>query len=342
MDVEMKMPDLSTTGDAVRIVSWSVQVGGKIARGQPLLEVETDKATMEVEAIAGGVLKRVLVAAGDTVAVGQAVAVIESADAAVPGPPEGAAGVGSASGARRDSRTSDSMFARNRARAALESATPTGTSGAAPAAAIPLSVAQRTVARRMQQSKQTIPHYYLERSFDASRIAAFRQAAGGAILWDAFFVIAAGRALRRHERMTYRLDGDQFRPQASDAVNVAVDVNDDLSVVRIAGASTRSAAEISADIQRTVERLRAGDPEAARVQPADLTISNLGGLGVDAFLPIINPPEAAVLGIGRIVPTPVVVENAVVVQPRAMLALCVDHRIVNGRYAAAFLGELVA
>jgi pyruvate dehydrogenase E2 component (dihydrolipoamide acetyltransferase) len=88
MDVEMKMPDLSTTGDEVRVVSWVVEVGGQVTRGAPLLEVETDKATMEVEAIASGVLKRVLVAAGDTVAVGQAIAVIESAEVA-PGAREG-------------------------------------------------------------------------------------------------------------------------------------------------------------------------------------------------------------------------------------------------------------
>ena len=195
----------------------------------------------------------------------------------------------------------------------------------------------------MQQSKQTIPHYYLQRSFDAGRIVALRSApTGEPLAWDAFFAAAAARALVRYERMRCRIDGDQLRPQTADAVNVAVDIDGDLYVVLVSTPAAKSLAQVSAEIRQAVERLRAGDAEAARVRPADITISNLGGVGVETFLPIINPPEAAVLGIGAIRPQAVVVDGQVVVGQRATLTLCVDHRIVNGRYAGAFLGELVA
>ena len=363
MDVEMKMPDLSTTGDEVRVVSWVVEVGGKVTRGAPLLEVETDKATMEVEAIAGGVLKQVLAPPGTNVGVGQVIAVIESEAgtptvASSPAPAQPASAAPASAGpavanapapAPATTVKAGGMFARNRARAPEPPAAPTGAGGGAAATgaatppALPLSVAQRTVARRMQQSKQTIPHYYLQRSFDAGRIVALRAAAPGEpIAWDAFFATAAARALARYERIRCRIDGEQLRPQAADAVNVAVDIDGDLYVVLVSKPAAKSLAQVSAEIRHAVERLRAGDADAARVRPADITISNLGGVGVETFLPIINPPEAAVLGIGAIRPQAVVVDGQVVVGQRATLTLCVDHRIVNGRYAGAFLGELVA
>jgi pyruvate dehydrogenase E2 component (dihydrolipoamide acetyltransferase) len=349
MDVEMKMPDLATTGGELRIMAWLVEVGAQVTRGAPLLEVETEKATMEVESIATGVLKRVLAEHGTSVAVGQVIALIATTataavggspvteaagPAAQPARPATAAAPDADAAVRSAAAAARGLFARNRSR----SPAPAGGG-----TAVPMSPAQRTVARRMSESKRTAPHFYLQRAFDATRILARRAAPGGdALVWDAFFVVAAGRALQRYERMRCRMDGEHRCPSAADAVGVAVDLDGDLFVVPIARPAARPLPEVSADIRRAVERLRAGDPDLTRVQAADLTISNLGGAGVDAFIPIINPPEAAILGIGAITPQAVVVDGAVVARPRGMLTLAVDHRVANGKYAAAFLGEIVA
>jgi pyruvate dehydrogenase E2 component (dihydrolipoamide acetyltransferase) len=346
MEVEMKMPDLATTGGELRVMAWLVAVGAPVTRGAPLLEVETEKATMEVESIATGVLKRALIEPGTAVAVGCPIAVIETTAAdGAPRAVDAAAKAAraetlapSAAPAADDARPSvaagGGLFARNRARSPVQAGNRT---------TVPMSPAQRTVARRMVASKQTAPHFYLQRSFDASRMVARRAAPGGdTLVWDAFFVVAAGRALQHYDRMRCRMDGDQLTASAADAVGVAIDLDGDLFVVPIAHPAARTLEDVSAEIRAAVERLRARDPELARVQTADLTVSNLGGIGIDAFIPIINPPEAAILGIGAITLQPAVVDGAVVARPRCTLTLAVDHRVANGRYAAVFLGEIVA
>ena len=158
------------------------------------------------------------------------------------------------------------MFARNRAAAAAV---------AAPAAAsgIPLSVAQRVAARRLQESKQTVPHFYLQTSVNASRMMARREAAKPLKLaWDAFFVLAAAKAIAKFERFRCRLDGDRLTPIESDAVGVAVDEGNELFVLPVAAPTTKSVEQISAEIRQNVERLRGGDPQSRRIHPALLTI----------------------------------------------------------------------
>jgi pyruvate dehydrogenase E2 component (dihydrolipoamide acetyltransferase) len=194
----------------------------------------------------------------------------------------------------------------------------------------------------MQESKQTIPHFYLQTSFNAQGLIAQRKAAEPAKLaWDAFFVRAVANALRHFERLSYRIDGERVAAAPSDSVGVAVDVGGDLFVVGIAAPADRSAREISDEIRERVDRLRRGDPEARRLPRVAMTISNLGASNVESFIPIINPPEAAILGIGKIAPACVAREGGIVVEHRATLTLAVDHRVVNGKYAADFLADVV-
>ena len=342
-DIEVTMPDLSTADAEVKVVQWLVAPGQPVTRGQLLLEVETDKAVNEVESFATGTLKEVLVAAGDLVEAGQTIAIIESvgsSEAAAPaeaaaGPPAAmtqtppapvASQVGSGKG----------LFARNR----QQSAQPA--TNAATAGSLPLSAAQRAVARRMLQSKQNAPHFYLQASANAEGMIACREAAKPEKLaWDAFFVHAAGKALAQFDRMCARYKDDQLLPQPADVVGVAVDIDGDLYVIPVADPANRSPIEISAEIRQQVQALRDGDQSAARLRPASMTVTNLGVANVESFTAILNPPESSILAVGKIGPAVTPVNGQPIVQNRVTVTLSVDHRVVSGRYAAQFLEKIV-
>lgn len=227
------------------------------------------------------------------------------------------------------------MFAKNRATAVQQDT-------ADVRASVAMSPVQRSVARRMQESKQTIPHFYLQTSANAGRLMARRQAAAPtSIVWDAFFVHAAAKALGKFERMGFRYENDRLSPCASDAIGVAVDHDGELYVVPISRPAGKTPEALSWDILAAVQRLRSGDAETRRVQPARLTITNLGATGIESFTAIVNPPEAAILAIGTVAQVAVVAGGAVVPQHRVSLTLSVDHRVVNGKYAAEFLQTIV-
>jgi pyruvate/2-oxoglutarate dehydrogenase complex dihydrolipoamide acyltransferase (E2) component len=351
MEIEVKMPDLSTTGSGLIVLKWLVEVGASVKRGDALVEVETDKATIAVEAAHAGVLKKQLVQADETVLPGEVIAIVEVQQLKPLTTTSGNASP--AESARQPSRRSDDdgkesdpkaaaalgasgervgMFARNRASRHEASATST-----------PLSTVQRVVARRMVQSKQTIPHYYLQASACVDGICRDRaHSSDTKIAWDAYFACAVAKSLKRFPKMCCRFQDDYLVSQPSGAIGVAVDVNGELYVVPIRDAAAKSAVQISNDLRTAYRQLKAGsEHESKRLQPADITVTNLGMTAVESFLPIINPTEAAILGIGRIQPQPVAVDSQVVIQQRVTLTLAVDHRIVNGKCAAEFLGSVV-
>jgi len=347
MRFEMKMPDLATTDSAIRVVRWLIEPGQKIERGKPLLEVETDKATMEVESVVSGVLQEVKADINDEVSVGQIIAVLEIAERVGPSPAPALQAAPSPSPAAQTSAALSpavpspaasrpkGMFARNRGAAAAPST--------AQNASIPLSVAHRTAAKRLQESKQTVPHFYLQTSFNAAAVIARRDAAGPSKpAWDAFFVQAVARAIEKFDRFGYRFDGERLAKIETGAIGVAIDHEGELYVVPAAAPAAKTIEQISAEIRGNVAALKCGDPEMRRIRPALMTVTNLGVCNVESFIPIINPPEAAILGIGKVRSTPVVrADGKIGVEHRATLTLSVDHRVVSGRYAGEFLGTLV-
>lgn len=341
MRFEIKMPDLATTESEIRIVRWIVQPGQKIARGEPLVEVETDKASIEVESVASGVLCEVRFQVDERVSVGDVIAVLEveaESPASVSARPAPAATATAspvtAAPAARTVGGPAGMFARNRAAADSVKAAATG---------VPLSLAQRTAGQRLQTSKQTIPHFYLQTSFNAEAIVACRQASEPrSLAWHAFFVLAVAKALGRFDRFRSRLDGERLVPAGTDAIGVAIDIDDELFVIPVAAPDGKTIAEISDEIRRSVARLRRGDQEARRTRAALMTVTNLGMCNVESFVPIINPPEAAILGVGKVLLTPVVLGSGELgVQHRGSLTLSVDHRVASGKYAAEFLNGIV-
>lgn len=341
MNVDITMPDLSTSGSTIRVSQWLIKPGQQIKQGQPMLEVETDKATMEVEAFLNGTLVEIVVPDDSEVEVGQVIAVMAveggSAEAATqaaaetPAVPQAAPET--AAPAAQAPRPGG-MFSRNRQKTAEPAP-------AAASASPSLSTIQRVVGQRMQSSKQTAPHFYLQTSANAAGILRRRSAAAEQKLAvDAFFVCAAAKALAKFDRLMFSFQENQL-VQAPDAIGVAVDLEGDLFVVPIAQPATKTVEQISAEIRVWAGRLQAGEAEARRVHPTAFTISNLGATGVESFTAIINPPEAAILAVGKIAAVPVADEGQVVIQERVNLVLSIDHRVVNGRYAADFLQALV-
>lgn len=348
MDLEVKMPDLSTTGGDVIVTKWLVNTGESVERGQPLFEVETDKATMEVEAIAAGVLKQQCAVEGASITVGETVAVLEVSrpNSVVsqqrteknPAEPTSSTSVLSTQAEissvikQQPAQRRGGMFQRNKEAAQ---------SRAAKTEHNPLSESQLAVGRRMQASKQTIPHFYLQTSVNAEPMITRRSSAEPTPpAWDAFFVCAVAKALQKFPQFTCRILGSDFRCEPCDTVGVAVDIDNELHVVPIVEASTKTPEEVSSTIRHLVQELRdSGAP--AKLQPADITVTNLGMMQVETFSPIINPPEAAILGIGRITPQAIVVGGAIVVEHRVSVTLSVDHRVANGKSAAQFLGSII-
>jgi pyruvate dehydrogenase E2 component (dihydrolipoamide acetyltransferase) len=339
MDVEIRMPDLATAESEVTLVRWLVQPGQPVRRGQPLLEIETDKATMEVESVAAGTLKLIQAQPGERVAVGQSIAVVETSAAPTLAAPTEAAVRQQIKVAAPTPRTIDgnrlSFFARNKA-----------ARSAATGEAVRLSATEQEAVHRLQVSKQTIPHYYLNTSANAERMAAIQDGAasgdsGAALLWDAFFVWAVSKALRNFERMRYRIDGDRLIRRSADAIGVAADVDDRLYVVPVERPLALSLEQISEQIRLKVERIRQGDATARKLGETIITITNLGAEGIESFAAIINPPETAILAVGKVAPTVHVQDDQIVIQKRVSLTLSVDHRVVNGKYAAKFLSKIV-
>ena len=194
----------------------------------------------------------------------------------------------------------------------------------------------------MVQSKQTIPHFYLQTSANAEAMRLRRQArAGKPIAWNAFFVHAVGKALRRFERLAFRFEDDRLVFQEADAVGLAVDVEGDLFTLAIDHPADKTPEVISREIDEGVALLRSGEPRARQARPAALTVSNLGNSGIESFAAVINPPESAILAVGKVMPVVTVVDGQIAVQHRVNLTLSVDHRVTSGKYAADFLGEVV-
>jgi len=330
MRYEMRMPDLTTTGSDMRVIRWHVKPEESVRRGMPLVEVETDKAVMDVECVVDGVMSEAMAQVNGAVQAGQVIAVFEVVDVTSVRP---VAPAGQAPDAGKG------MFARNRA---ARNAPVAGNAGKPDSSVRPMTIPHRIAVRRLVQSKQQVPHFYLQSSVNAAAMIKRRKAAEpDKAAWDAFFAWALHRAISKFDLMAYRAEGETLVRQQSDSIGVAVDHEGDLFVVPVTPAD-KSPEEVSAELRGLIDRLRNNDSEAKRIRPSVMTVTNLGALGVESFVPIINPPESAILGVGRVMPIPVGrSEGRIAIEQRASLTLSVDHRVVSGKYAAEFLSAVI-
>ncbi len=379
------LPKLGLTMDEGNLVAWLKKEGDHVEAGEVLFEVETDKATMEVESPVAGYVRRLLVAAGQTVPVTQVIALIsdtaeepvavpsgasaaaEPAAAGQPAPVEAA--TPSATAARSDEeRVAASPAARKRARelgvdlaslrparggrisiedveaaAAATAGAPapaharpsTGTAEAAPA---PLSRMRRAIAERMTMSFRDVPQFSVSVDVDMTAASAARTAAG--VSYADVLIWAVARTLRDHPRLAMRYDPDGLITAEGIHVGIAVALDEGLLVPVLRDADTKDLALISSERIALQDGARAGKLPVEALVGAAFTISNLGQQGVDRFTAIVNPPEAAILAVGRVRDMVVARAGAAAVAPVVTLTLSVDHRVVDGAPAAAFLADL--
>jgi pyruvate dehydrogenase E2 component (dihydrolipoyllysine-residue acetyltransferase) len=220
----------------------------------------------------------------------------------------------------------------------------------APAAGAPGGVARemsrvrRTTGRRMLESKQTIPHFYVSTVVDMDAAAAFREQINAQAKDDAtkvsfndLIVKAVALALREFPNLNTSLEGDTLYDHANIDINIAVAIENGLIAPFITDADTKSLGAIARTSKDIVNRARKGGLEPAEYQGGTFTISNLGMYDVDEFIAIINPPQAAILAIGSITETAVVKDGRVGASKRMKIALSADHRVTDGAEVAQFL-----
>jgi pyruvate dehydrogenase E2 component (dihydrolipoamide acetyltransferase) len=357
------MPALGVAQDSGRVVRWLHAEGDAVRRNQPLIEVETDKATVELEAPADGTLASVTAHAGDDVSVGTVIALILAPGEAAPRAAEPAAGRPAASPvARRMAREAGIDLAAlasrlgrpvqaDDVRAALE-----GGAVAAPPAMpdsrppVPDGVAStvsptwRRMAERTLASWTTTPHFALQREVPAGRLLSWqhraRERTGAHITVTDLLVRAVAHALRAHPALNCSWSEGSLVEHGSIGVGLAVALHDGLVVPVIHDADTLDLGALAARRVDLVTRAREGRLQPSDVQGGTFTLSNLGMYGVDAFTAIINPPQAAILAVGRIVERVLPLAGMAVVQPALTLTLSCDHRAVDGARAGSFLRTL--
>src|SRR5665213_1431099 len=280
------------------IAAWKVAAGDVVSEGDVIFEMETDKSMMEVEAPADGVIRDLAAITGEQVPVGTVVAWID--------PP-------------------GSTPAAQPAHTAPAAPTPVQPPAMAHESGSlqPFNATRRLLVERLSDSARNAPHFYLSMQVDmtalqhALREAAVAGAAKPSVTLALAFIV--GRLLKKHPLINASVEGDGVRLHDAAHIGVAVEREGDLLVPVLRDAHSRSLAELAQDFAR----LRAA-VDARGIAPSDLrggtfTLSNLGRYGVDTFTAIINPPESAILAIGRATRTPVVRDGAIVVRTLATL-----------------------
>jgi pyruvate dehydrogenase E2 component (dihydrolipoamide acetyltransferase) len=215
-----------------------------------------------------------------------------------------------------------------------------------PGERIPFTRLQRTIARRMAESKPGAPHFYLERDVDVTALIGLRKelvAASpegrGPSVNDLIIRAVALAAAERPDAIS-RFDGDARVAASGVHVGVAVAVPGGLMVPVVRDADTKRVAQLAAEVGDLARRCRDGTITPPELEGSVITISNLGMFGIDRFAAVINPPEAAILAVGRAKPTAVVLDGEIQVRDVMTVTLSVDHRTLYGAEAATFLGRI--
>ena len=407
------MPKLGNSVESVIILGWHVAVGDPVRQGQPLCEVETDKAALDIECAHDGVLLARFCEAGDEVTVLQDIAVVGAPGEAVSPslkPLSEAAGAGldtpSSKPASEESGALDSPFISPRARhlAHRKGITIQGIQGSGPggriierdiqaalqrdvkvtpvakamlesgdyaiapsqterrritkadlertqdgaAQAKPISGPRKIIAERLRHSLQSTAQLTLNRSADASALEALRQrlkqsdAALGlrAVNLNHLLLFAVARSLNAFPALNATFEAGLITQHADVHLGLAVDTPRALLVPVIRRANQLSLRDLAAEARRLTKAARDGALTPDDMRGGSFTVTNLGALGIDSFTPILNPPQAAILGIGSIQLKPLRIDGQVTFAPHIGFSLTVDHQVVDGAPAARFLAHL--
>ena len=230
----------------------------------------------------------------------------------------------------------------------LRVAAPVPAAAPAAAAAVPLAGMRKVIADRMMQSLSTMAQLTLVTEVDATRFVELRtdlasqheDALGFRISFNDLLARIVTRALVEHPHMNASLNGEQIVHNEHVNIGLAVEVPDGLVVPNVKNAQNMQLVELASAFRKLIADITGGDLNLNDLSGGTFTITNLGALGVDAFTPVINPPECAILGVGRIVAKPAVVDGEIAVRQMMTLSLTFDHRLNDGAPAARFLQRI--
>jgi pyruvate dehydrogenase E2 component (dihydrolipoamide acetyltransferase) len=372
---EVLMPRLDPGMQSGKIVEWLKKEGEYVKKGEPILVVEGEKTTFEVEAPDSGALSKILALVGTDVEVSRPVAIIGEASAQP------------TSSATTPSESKPEPMQRVEMRTAIPServvASPaarrlaqelgvdlTKLSGSGPGGRISredviaaektsptmtttvsksrqptvlrkarLEGIRKTVAERLGFSARTAVPVTLTMEADASKLMSLKNREDH-VSFTALVVKAVARALQAHIIINSTIEGDEVTTYSD--INIAVAVNTDLGLVApvIQNASKKSAREVNSEIEALSQKAKENRLALSELTGGTFTVTNLGAYDIESFAPVINPPQCAILGLGRVAYKPFAVGDRLSARPTTLLTLVFDHRIVDGVPAAKFLQEL--
>jgi pyruvate dehydrogenase E2 component (dihydrolipoamide acetyltransferase) len=387
------MPQLGQTMEEGTIITWLKREGEQVTRGEPLVQIETDKVVCDLEAAQAGLLHTIIAHEGEKIPVGRAIAVLAAEGEAVNlagllGTPQPAAAdtpsradQAPTSAATATSRPPSAVAsseirispaARKLAREhglALETLQGTGPGGrivvedveraiAAPTSTaasqervlrtIPLTGIRGTIAQRMAQSWSQVAHVTEVMEVDMSEVVALRRRRlsmwereyGVRVSLNDVLTFAVSRTLREFPDLNACLDGQEIKVLEDIHLGVAVATADGLIVPVIRHADQRSLWEIARDSAQLADKAQQRTLTLHDVSGGTFTMTNLGPYGVEIFTPIVNYPQCAILGVGRVAERPVVLPGRIEARPMMYLSLSFDHRLIDGAPAAMFLQQL--
>jgi pyruvate dehydrogenase E2 component (dihydrolipoamide acetyltransferase) len=408
MAIEIPMPRLSDTMERGTVARWAKKEGDTVAEGEVLADIETDKATMELESYETGVLLKILVQEGESAELGAPIALVGEAGEVVEAPSAVseatngavaetvAAPPSTAAPARAKTPTSNELraspiarrmaadagldlrplagrgsgpdgrivkvdverLAADGATARASAAPPTTPRSAPPQPPVPgawegaeglePSAMQRAVARRMTESKQNVPHFYLESEVDMTKAIELRREinrslgeGGTKVSVNDLIVKACAAALVEHPQFHRSWIGDRIVQHEHAHVGIAVALDDGLIVPVLRDADRLTLTEIAVATRDIVSRARSGKVRQKEIEGGTFTVSNLGMFGVTSFQAIINPPEPGILAVGRTIERPVIHEGQIQARPIMSVTLSVDHRAASGADGARLLQSIV-
>jgi pyruvate dehydrogenase E2 component (dihydrolipoamide acetyltransferase) len=364
--VAQEIPKVGLVMESARLVRWLKKIGDSITQGEPLLELETEKTVVTIEATATGRLVEVLLESDQEARVGDRIAWIESeaasssssAPAEQPSPAFPAR-VRSSPVARRLSKEHGLDLARiagtgPQGRVQLDDVRRAVVAQSVAPGAPQLSSMRRAIARAMTLSNATVPQFTVARAVDwtalrgvRSEISASLPAGSSKLSANDFLLQALARALLSFPGMNATFSGDPELPEARIVpasgvhIGLVVALEDGLLVPVLHGVESLGLAELARRRSGCIERALAGGLKREELEGATISISNLGARGPDRFTALVNPPQSAILAVGRQRDCVTARSGSIQIRPMSELALNVDHRVADGRLASDFLAYLV-
>jgi pyruvate/2-oxoglutarate dehydrogenase complex dihydrolipoamide acyltransferase (E2) component len=356
---EFRLPDLGEGLTEAEIARWLVAEGEEVSEDQPLVEVQTDKTTVEIPSPRGGTVLKVLVGEGDVAPVGAVLVVIgqageqllravETPEPAVPeadsdGPlvavvtPDPSDAVRATPAVRRLAKELDVALTDVRGTGPdgriVEGDVRAAAAGAGVAKRLPVRGVRRAIVEQVTRAHREVPAVtFVEEcdfgGLDLGRIVPLS-------------IHAAAASLVEYPELNARLVGDEIVLFERIDVGIAVQTDDGLLVPVVRGCETRSVDEIEAEVRRLAEGARKGALSAEELRDSTFTVTSAGKLGGLLVTPLVNHPEVAILGLHRIAERPVVRDGEVVIRPVGNVSVSFDHRVVDGLRAAAFCLDVI-